>query len=188
MGDLFFLETELNVLSRKRLAPCISHIKPCAVGTSSGVKYVRQLHRNMQMWAYTAEGKEGGRWWWFISRVLRLVLVDVNCSLSIFHLNPSFLQFSPLIFFFFLQLCYSLLILSVDTTPQISFFIMNIRSQIRELMRAQSVIDDWFPKLTLQVTNKHNSLQFKSAKGRYKMKLNKRKPKKLFSTVAAQSN
>lgn len=47
------------MLSRKRLAPCISHIKPCAVGKSSGVKYGCQLHRNMQMWAYTVEGREG---------------------------------------------------------------------------------------------------------------------------------
>lgn len=76
MGDLFFLEKELNVLSRKRLASCISHIKPCAVGTSSGVKYGCQLHRNMQMWAYTVEGREGGRWRWFISRVFQLVLVE----------------------------------------------------------------------------------------------------------------
>lgn len=60
MGDLFFLEQELNVLSRKRLASCISHIKPYAVGTSSGVKYGCQLHRNMQMWTYTVE-REGGR-------------------------------------------------------------------------------------------------------------------------------
>lgn len=95
--DLFFLAKELNVLSRKRLAPCISHIKPSAVGTSSGVKYGCQLHRNMQMWAYTLQGKKGGRWWWFISRVFQLVLVDVNCSPSIFHLHPSFWLFSFLI-------------------------------------------------------------------------------------------
>lgn len=49
------------MLSRKRLATCISHIKPCAVGTSAGVKYGCQLHMNMQMWVYTVDESRGGR-------------------------------------------------------------------------------------------------------------------------------
>lgn len=38
----------------------ITH-KALNVGTSSWVKYGSQLHRNMQMWAYTVEGREGGK-------------------------------------------------------------------------------------------------------------------------------
>lgn len=121
MTYFFSFERELNVLSRKCLAPCISHIKLCAVGASSGVKYGCQLHRNMQMWAYTVEGREGGRWWWFISRVFQLVLVDVNCSLSIFHLQPSLLLFSLCISF----LCF-LLLLSILFPQTGSIFMTNL--------------------------------------------------------------
>lgn len=54
-----------------------------------------------------------------------------QCELQSLHFpsEPFFLAISPLIFFFFLQLCYSLLILSVPFCTYYSpdqLFIMNI--------------------------------------------------------------
>lgn len=103
------------MLSRKRLASCISHIKLCAVGTSSGVKYGCQLHRNMQMWAYTVEGREKGR---------EMVVIYFPCvSVSFGRCELQFLHFpsAPFVlaifssrFLLFMTVFYFLLLLSID--------------------------------------------------------------------------